>query len=48
MRTILDWLGTSTFRLTIGELVIFLDAYMDRVPDAPPVGLSAKHVAKAD
>ncbi len=48
MATTLDWLGTSTFRLTIGELVIFLDAYMDRVSDAPPVGLSAKDVARAD
>jgi L-ascorbate metabolism protein UlaG (beta-lactamase superfamily) len=45
---ILEWLGTATFRLTIGELVVFLDAYMDRVPAAPPVGLSAKDVARAD
>ncbi|MEX0682499.1 MAG: MBL fold metallo-hydrolase [Dehalococcoidia bacterium] len=48
MKTTLDWLGTATFRLTIGDLVIFLDAYMDRVPSAPPVGLSAKDVTKAD
>ena len=27
MTTTLDWLGTSTFRLTIGELMIFLDAH---------------------
>jgi L-ascorbate metabolism protein UlaG (beta-lactamase superfamily) len=32
MRIILDWLGVSTFRLMIGDLVIFLDAYIDRVP----------------
>jgi L-ascorbate metabolism protein UlaG (beta-lactamase superfamily) len=44
----LEWLGTATFRLTIGELVVFLDAYMDRVPAAPPVGLSAKEVTRAD
>jgi L-ascorbate metabolism protein UlaG (beta-lactamase superfamily) len=48
LKTTLDWLGTSTFRLTIGETVVFLDAYMDRVPDAPPVGLSARDVTKAD
>jgi L-ascorbate metabolism protein UlaG (beta-lactamase superfamily) len=44
----LEWLGTATFRLTIGDLVVFLDAYMDRVPAAPPVGLSAKEVTRAD
>lgn len=48
MTITLDWLGTATFRLTIDDLVIFLDAYMDRVPKAPPVGLSAKDVTKAD
>lgn len=48
MTITLDWLGTATFRLTIGDLVIFLDAYMDRVPAAPPVGLSTKDVTKAD
>ncbi len=48
MKTTLDWLGTATFRLQIGELTIFLDAYIDRVPGAPPVGLSAKNVTKAD
>jgi L-ascorbate metabolism protein UlaG (beta-lactamase superfamily) len=44
----LDWLGTATWRLIIGDLVLFLDAYMDRVPEAPPVGLSTKDVSKAD
>jgi L-ascorbate metabolism protein UlaG (beta-lactamase superfamily) len=44
----LEWLGTATYRLTIGGLVVFLDAYMDRVPMAPPVGLSATEVTKAD
>jgi len=36
MRIKLDWLGVATFRLVIGDLVVFLDAYMDRVPSAPP------------
>src|SRR5881398_2158928 len=48
MRVTLDWLGVATFRLTVGERVIFLDAYMDRVPAAPPVGLTAAQVARAD
>ena len=39
MKTTLEWLGTATFRLKIGSLVLFLDAYMERVPGAPPVGL---------
>jgi L-ascorbate metabolism protein UlaG (beta-lactamase superfamily) len=34
MTATLDWLGCATFRLTIGNLVVFLDAYIDRVPSA--------------
>jgi L-ascorbate metabolism protein UlaG (beta-lactamase superfamily) len=48
MAVTLDWLGCATFRLTIGNLVIFLDAYIDRVPSAPPVGLSVAEVKRAD
>ncbi len=48
MKVTLDWLGTATFRLTLDDVVVFLDAYMDRVPSAPPVGLSAKDVQRAD
>jgi len=44
----LDWLGVSTFRLVVDDLVVFLDAYMDRVPAAPPVGLSTADVDRAD
>jgi len=44
----LEWLGTATFRLTIGELVLFLDTYMDRVLEAKPVGLGAAEVTRAD
>ena len=33
----LDWLGCATFRLTLGNVVLFLDAYLDRVPSAEPV-----------
>lgn len=48
MRVTLDWLGVSTFRLVVGDLTIFLDAYIDRVPAAPPVGMTVADVAKAD
>jgi hypothetical protein len=46
--TILDWLGCATFRLTAGEVTIFLDAYLDRVPSAPPVGIAAEEVDRAN
>jgi L-ascorbate metabolism protein UlaG (beta-lactamase superfamily) len=48
MTTTIDWLGTATFRLRTGGLTLFLDAYMDRIAAAPPVGLSAKDVMEAD
>ena len=48
MTVTLDWLGCATFRLTVDDLVIYLDAYMDRVPSAPPVGLATSEVDRAD
>jgi hypothetical protein len=48
VRASLDWLGCATFRLTLDDLVVFLDAYIDRVPAAPPVGLSVADVMRAD
>jgi L-ascorbate metabolism protein UlaG (beta-lactamase superfamily) len=48
MAVTLDWLGCATFRLDINGLVVFLDAYMDRVSSAPDVGLTTKEVNKAD
>jgi L-ascorbate metabolism protein UlaG (beta-lactamase superfamily) len=48
MTITLDWLGTATFRLTIDDLVVFLDAYFDRSPAAPPVGLRTAEVDRAD
>jgi L-ascorbate metabolism protein UlaG (beta-lactamase superfamily) len=44
----LDWYGCATFRLTLGEQVIFLDAYIDRVPAAPGTGLRADDIERAD
>ena len=48
MPATLDWLGCATFRLSLGDVVVFLDAYLDRVPAAPPVGLTAAEVDRAD
>src|SRR5512147_2153215 len=48
MQIALDWLGCATFRLTLDDTVVFLDAYMDRVPTAPPIGLGSAEVTKAD
>jgi L-ascorbate metabolism protein UlaG (beta-lactamase superfamily) len=48
MTVAIEWLGCATFRLTVDGLVVFLDAYMDRVPSAPNVGLSAGDVDRAD
>ena len=47
MTATLDWFGCATFRLTVGKLVIFLDAYLDRVPAAPQVGLRPEEAARA-
>jgi len=48
MTTTLDWLGCATFRLSIGELTVFLDAYIDRVPSAAQTGMTTDDVQKAD
>jgi L-ascorbate metabolism protein UlaG (beta-lactamase superfamily) len=48
MRITLDWLGVATYRLVIAGIVIFLDAYVDRVPAAPPVGITTADIAHAD
>ena len=44
----LDLYGCATFRLTVGSLVIFLDAYIDRVPSAAGPGLRADDIERAD
>ena len=48
MPVTLDWLGCATFRLLVDDFVIFLDGYIDRVPSAPPVGITAAEVDRAD
>jgi L-ascorbate metabolism protein UlaG (beta-lactamase superfamily) len=44
----IDWYGCATFRLTLGEQVVLLDAYIDRVPSAAGPGLSADDIDRAD
>lgn len=44
----IDWYGCATFRLTVGDTVVFLDAYIDRVPGAAGTGLVADDVERAD
>jgi len=48
MPATLDWMGCATFRLTLGDRVIFLDAYIDRVPSAMPVGITVDEIDRAD
>lgn len=48
MQVSLEWLGCATFRLTRADLVVFLDAYIDRVAAAPPTGLRIADVRRAD
>jgi L-ascorbate metabolism protein UlaG (beta-lactamase superfamily) len=48
MTTTLDWFGCATFRLRTAGLAIFLDAYIDRAPNAPGTGLTANDVDECD
>ena len=48
MKATLDWYGCATFRLTAGELVVFLDAYIDRVEGATGTGLTADDIDRCD
>lgn len=44
----LDWYGCATFRLSLDNLVIFLDAYIDRVPSAAGPGVRTEEIDRAD
>ena len=48
MTATLDWAGCATFRLTVGNVVVFLDAYLDRVADAAQSGFGVDDVDRAD
>jgi L-ascorbate metabolism protein UlaG (beta-lactamase superfamily) len=46
--TVLDWYGCATFRLRTAGLTIFLDAYIDRAPNAAGAGRSAADISECD
>jgi L-ascorbate metabolism protein UlaG (beta-lactamase superfamily) len=46
--TVLDWYGCATFRLRTAGLTIFLDAYIDRAPNAAGAGRSAAEISECD
>ncbi len=48
MAATLDWMGCATFRLTLGDMVVMLDAYIDRVPSAAPTGITVDAIHTAD
>ena len=48
MTATLDWMGCATFRLTLDEQVVMLDAYIDRVPSAAPTGATVDAIRQAD
>ena len=48
MTATLDWMGCATFRLTLDNQVVMLDAYIDRVPSAAPTGATVDAIRQAD
>ncbi len=48
MTTTLDWYGCATFRMRTQGMTIFLDAYIDRVPNAAGTGLTADDIGECD
>lgn len=47
-RATIEWFGCTTFRVQIGDLVLFFDTYLDKVPGVPRFGPSAEEVDRAD
>jgi L-ascorbate metabolism protein UlaG (beta-lactamase superfamily) len=48
MNATLQWFGTATWRLNVDDTVIWLDAYINRAPAAPPLPYRAEQVDRAD
>jgi len=48
MTVTLDWYGCATFRMQVDGLVVFLDAYIDRAPNAAGTGQRADDVTACD
>jgi glyoxylase-like metal-dependent hydrolase (beta-lactamase superfamily II) len=44
----LEWFGCATFRLRVDGLVVMLDAYIDRAPDAAGPGIGVEVVEECD
>jgi len=43
-----EWFGCATFRVRIGETVLFFDTYLDKAPGVPEVGLRSADVTEAN
>jgi L-ascorbate metabolism protein UlaG (beta-lactamase superfamily) len=48
LTTTLDWYGCATFRLQTQGLTVFLDAYIDRAPNAAGPGLTTDDIDACD
>jgi L-ascorbate metabolism protein UlaG (beta-lactamase superfamily) len=48
MGATLDWYGCATFRLRLGPVTVFLDAYIDRADGAAGTGLNADAIDQCD
>ncbi|MGK2966016.1 MAG: MBL fold metallo-hydrolase, partial [Tepidiformaceae bacterium] len=48
MKATLEWFGTATWRLVVGETVYWLDAYVNRSPTAIPLRLRGEDIDAAD
>ncbi len=48
MTSTLDWFGCATFRLRTPGITVFLDAYIDRAPNAEGPGLTADDIDDCD
>jgi len=43
-----EWFGCATFRVRVGGRTLWFDTFVDRVPAAEPVGISADEIDDAD
>lgn len=43
-----EWFGCATFRMRVAGLTVFLDAYIDRAPNAAGAGRSADEIDQCD
>jgi L-ascorbate metabolism protein UlaG (beta-lactamase superfamily) len=43
-----EWFGCTTFRVRVSGLTLWFDTFVDRVPDAEPVGVQSDDIDRAD